>query len=91
MPPTGLSEADVRAIAAYLFSLRSDAVPAAAPFPSGDSADAPAGVGQIERGTPGAAPAPSRDPVDTRGTTATPPAGGGARSGSAEHDGHDGQ
>ncbi|HUF13301.1 MAG TPA: cytochrome c oxidase subunit II [Longimicrobiales bacterium] len=45
MPPTGLSEQDVRAIAAYLFSLRADAVPAAAPLPPGDTTDAPAGTG----------------------------------------------
>jgi len=87
MPPTGLSEGDVQAIAAYLYSLRSDAVPAAAPFPSGDSAAAPAGEGGIERGAPGAAPQESRDPVDTRSTPATPPAGGGAPTGAA-HDGH---
>ncbi len=89
MPPTGLSEQDAHAIATYLHSLRSDAVVPTAPFPSGDSAEIPAGVGQIERGTPNAAPAPARDPVGSAGSQGDPGyPGGDTTSHPAGHDGH---
>ena len=79
MPPTGLSEADVQAIATYLFSLRAEAV-AGLPMPVDssaitDSAETPAGLGTIDDGGANAAPAPSRDPVPAApgGARATPP------------------
>ena len=86
MPPTGLSEQDVQAIAAYLFSLRSEAVVPAAM--TGDSAG-PAGVGAIERGTAGAAPLDAHDPVGSARTQGDPGyPGGDTTSHPAGHDGH---
>ena len=80
MPPTGLSEDDARAIAAYLYSLRSDAVPL-------DSTASPAGEGRIERGTPGAAPLDARDPVGPPSTQIGTP-NRGADTTSGAHAGH---
>ena len=84
MPPTGLSEEDAHAIATYLYSLRAETVTPSEAAPAGPALPAPAGVGQIERGTPDAAPQGSRDPVPAApgGPTAPPP--GAAQ----EHDAH---
>lgn len=48
MPPTGLTEEDAHAVAAYLFSLRSEAVPTNVITNSADGATAPAGTGTAD-------------------------------------------